>query len=768
MKDLHSTKEMYEFSPVCQKIYDRVCKRVRPNREREGTWTNMHLDGKTPFLDTFDSNPDEAYVTVLAKAIVASWLETEPEIDEGDLIVGVTRPRRLCNEHFSYGIHINDWMLDEEPYKDRADELREKLERNRSRLVPLDGRRAIDPKAKELVGDFGPYDEFMWVGGYQGHTVPSYPLLLENGIDKTKEKIAKYRQLYKDDQEKQELYDAFNIILDGFTAYAELYATTAEKKIELTDDEAEKGNLRRIAATCRTIAHKAPETLGEAAQLMWFYSLWDWVDCVGRVDQYFYPFYEKCVKEEGRSVAQDYMCAVWFRVFENGSHNVTIGGQKPDGTDATNELTYLLLQICRRCHQTHPRLTVRFHRNSPRDLMDIIVKMWSEGMSDPTVTSDENAVKGLCAYGVPIEDARDYTMLGCQEIEIPGKSNFGCEDGSLNLAAVFDFTFNNGCDRKGNKVGLETGYYSDYDNIEDMWLAFEKQIRRITPIWAEITNCGVDIRVANKAKLVKSVFTANCIERGLDMDNGGAIYNYGVMETCGSAAVGDCFTAIQRVVFEQKKMTMETLRKAIDANFEGYEKERQLLLHAPKFGNDDSLSDWWTKRVLDCFWGEIGKCRSRRGGVFTGACSLLEGGIGYGAATWALPDGRFKGEPLSNTIGPREGNDRSGVTAMLKSVAKLPLDKGVGGTTLNVVLPRSLMQTEDLRSDIAEAMFTYLMTGGQMAQITTADLDDMKDAQVNPDKHRDLIVRIGGFSIEFVQLGKYAQDEIISRYGENY
>ncbi len=223
--------------------------------------------------------------------------------------------------------------------------------------------------------------------------------------------------------------------------------------------------------------------------------------------------------------------------------------------------------------------------------------------------------------------------------------------------------------------------------------------------------------------------------------------------------------AIKKLVFEEKKITKKRLSEALDANFAGYEAERQLLLNrAPKFGNDDAEADAMAVRVLTDFWGELGKYRSVRGDVFTGACSLLGAGISYGLSTGALPDGRFAGEPLGNSIGPRPGADTSGLTAMLSSVMKLPLAYGVGGTTLNVVLTTRLLSTPKMREKISDVLFTYLCEGGQMAQITTANLDDLKDAQIHPERHGNLIVRIGGFSIEFVQLDRRAQDEIISRY----
>ena len=237
------------------------------------------------------------------------------------------------------------------------------------------------------------------------------------------------------------------------------------------------------------------------------------------------------------------------------------------------------------------------------------------------------------------------------------------------------------------------------------------------------------------------------------------------METAGASVVADSLTAIKKLVYEEKLISRETLEAAIAANFVGYEKERLMLLNkAPKFGNDDPEADAMMCRVLDSFWSEIKKYKSVRGQEFTGACSLLGGGIAYGWETWATPDGRKKGEPLGNTIAPRPGINKSGLTATLNSIAKLPLDLGVGGTTANIVIPTSIMKTPEMRANIESAMRSFLLSGGQLAQITTANVEDMIDAKKHPEAHQDLIVRVGGFSIKFCELSSVDQDEIIARY----
>ncbi|MCI9141369.1 MAG: hypothetical protein HFH87_01950 [Lachnospiraceae bacterium] len=767
MKDYTSTEERIVLSPRMAAVKKEISARVRIFTYREKTWCcPVEVDDMTnPFLAEFTEHPDAPYVINLANSIVRSWMETPFVIFENEAVVGITRPQYALIEHFSLGIRGAESVL-EDPHLNR-----EQAEVLYHRLAPLtkshiaeEGRRIIGRTEFEALEK----DALFHAGGYQGHTVPDYSRLLENGLDGMLALIDRYAAENVRDRESADFYEANRIIIRGMSRWLETYAETAAQLAEneeITDTQ--RQYYREIAENCRYVAHRKPQKLYQAVQLVWCLSLWDWVDCMGRMDQYLYHFYQRS-KEEGDVITtEDSIVSLVFKIWENGSHNVTLSGRKPDGTDATNELSYLLLQILRDIHDTHPRMSVRIHKNSPGEMLALAVQLWSEGMSDPTVVSDETVINGLTRIGTPLEDALDYTMLGCQEIEIPGKSNFGCEDGQFNLAKLFEYAMNGGMSTSNPavRVGPDTGRFEDFASFEDFFSAFQTQLQYFVKIFCHLCDCGQEVRAANFAKLVKTPFTAGCLEKGKPHDAGGPIYNYGVVETAGLAAAADAFTAVKKLVFEEGKISRQKLVAALAANFEGYEKERQMLLNmAPKFGNDDREADAMAARVLDLFWSECGKYKSIRGDVYTGACSLLAGGIGFGKKTGALPDGRFAGEPLGNSIGPRPGADKNGVTAMLNSVARLPLEKGVGGTTLNVVLTTKLLSDPGLRTNVASTIRTYLLEGGQMAQITTANLEDLLDAREHPERHGDLIVRIGGFSVQFVQLDESAQNEIISRY----
>ena len=620
-----------------------------------------------------------------------------------------------------------------------------------------------DEKFKALQNE-----DFMWGGGYQGHTIPNYYTLLENGLDGMLKKIDHYAKINVKDEKSANFYEANRILVRGMSAYLTKYAEYASEQAKTESNVDQKLYYEQIAKNCQFVAHNKPQTLYQAVQLMWCLALWDWVDCWGRMDQYLLPFYEYSLKNGDVISAEDSIISIMLKAWEHGVHNITVGGLKPeDGEDATNDISYLVLQSIRIFHNIHPRVTVRIHEDTPKDILDLTVKIWSEGMSDPTVVSDKTVIKGLTRINIPLNDARDYSILGCQEIEIPGKSNTGCEDGSFNVAKVLEMAIYGGKAPKNKsfQLGPETPSLVECNTFEEFYDSFVQQLRYFVEIESILCDAGQKIRAIQYSKLLKGIFTDGVLESGKQHDAGGPIYNHGCMETAGISTASDSLYAIKKLVFDEKRISAQTLVDALCANYKGYEKERQLLLNsAAKFGNDDDEADAMAVKVLNLFWDEMAKYKSIRGEAYTGACSLLGSGTGYGASMGAMPDGRFKGEPLNNSMGPRTGADTSGLTAMLNSVAKLPLYKGVGGTTLNVVITKKMLSTPELRNNIAATMKSYLMNGGQLAQITTANLEDLLDAREHPERHGNLIVRIGGYSIQFVELTERSQLEMIKRY----
>ena len=793
MMDYTSAKEKLQFSPRMEAVRQEILPRLKCRDLREGTFcSELDAGDQNPFLDVFLENPQEPYVINLANAIVRSWLQTPVVIHPNEALVGITRPTYPFMEHFSWGIRMHDYTPAGEITEGLAKALQRMNAYNQNicrpagsagtppdpqaltdallRMTPLEEEHRYQA-ARPIYGDTLDVirgEGLFSAGGYQGHTIPNHSTLLELGLDGMLEKVRYFRERNSQDEQTQLLYRAWEIILQGMRKHLLQYAEAAAHLAETEADPVQKTYYLQIHDNCSFVASNKPRTLYQAAQLMWCLCLWDWVDCLGRIDQFLLPFYQ-ISKTQGDVVpVEDILVSLVLKIWENGSHNSTLSGCKPeDGTDATNELTFLFLQILRTLHDVHPRMAVRIISQPDPKLISLILQMWSEGMSDPSIVGDTCVIPGLEKLGVSLADARDYATLGCQEIEIPGKCNTGCEDGLFNVAKALEIAMLGGksTKEKDRQIGPKTKHFLECESFEALYESFEQQLAYFVPMFAFLCDRGQEERAANHAKLVKGIFTDGCVERGMNHDAGGPIYNHGVVETAGIAATADALTAIKKLVFDEKRISASLLWDALQANFVGYERQRQMLLNlAPKFGNDDADADAMACRVLNTFWDEIAKYRSVRGGPYTGACSLLTGGVSYGLHMGAMADGRFAGEPLGNSIGPRPGADKSGLTAMLNSVSKLPLSKGVGGTTLNVLLNQRFLADEPRRQVIGHILTQFMRSGGQLAQITTANLQDLQDAKCHPERHGDLIVRVGGFSAKFVTLTEAVQDEIISRY----
>lgn len=759
---------VFEPSKRLALVKDEIKPRLYNRGWREVTLCSpVGTNGKNPMVDVFYEMPDEPFAVVYAHAIVRSWMETPCVIFPNEAIVGITRPRYPLMEHFREGLIIREGSFKEGNYPqseiDRTEALLPRIHPSFEHKVPLARLDEIGCARYDRVGEEGVFGASPY-----GHTIPNYETLLQNGLDGMLNKIDYWANINDKTDKTAEFYESARVIVRGMSDYLMMYSNKANELYLTEKDPTQKQYYKEISENCAYVAHNKPKTLYQAIQLMWCLSLWDWVDCLGRVDQYLYPFYEYSIKNGDVISVEDSITSLMYKIWENGAHNTTVSGCLPqNGEDATNDLSYLFLQVLRSIHDTHPRMVVRVGENMPERLMDLVTTIWSDGMSDPTLVSDTLVIPALQRIEVPLEDARDYATLGCQEIEIPGKSNTGCEDGSLNLGKVFQIAMRGGMseDRDDVRVGPETKTFIECETFEEFFDSFKTQLEFFTELFCCQCSRSQEMRAAWYSKLVKGVFTTGCLERGLNHDDGGPIYGYGVAETGGLAAVADSMTAIKKLVFDEKFISKQELLDALKANYKGYEKIRLMLLNsAPKFGNDNDEADQMAQRVLDLFWSELNKYRSVRGGLYTGACSLLSGGISQAQHCGAMPNGRFQGDPFGNTMGPQPGADTNGLTAMLSSVSKLPLNKGVGGSTLNVILTQKMLETPEQRKNIGAIMRNYMATGGQMAQITTASLDDLLDARVHPERHGDLIVRVGGYSAQFVLEDAEVQDEIIKRY----
>ncbi|MBD3181744.1 hypothetical protein GF312_05595 [Candidatus Poribacteria bacterium] len=725
-------------------------------------------DNKEPFLEVFEENRDKPYAIRLAKAIVSSWLQTEPVIRDNEIIVGTPRPGRLLQEVYSYGISFNSGIFKDMENSDEGKMIRKRYDSIASDFYP----KTMAIMQEEGSKRFGSKENFaasrglFWPGSFQGHNVPDFDKLLTKGIGGVVNEIEYWLNEFSD-VDKRTLIEACRIIYLGMSDWIKLYSQKAMKMSMDAENAEFKEQLESIAECCSAIAYDPPETFRQAAQLSWFYMLWDGPDSQGRVDQYLYPFYSRDM-ETGRlddDGAFEILGSLFLKFNRYPAHHVALSGQTDDGHDASNRLTNLCLEVARSLHLTMPRFTIRVCPETPYWVWEKGIKMWSEGMGDPTIFNDDVVIKGMVRQGVKIEDARNYAFGGCTEIQLCGTSNLGGEDADFNLAKCLELALNNGkCRLTGLQLGPKTGDPREFNTFDEVMNAYKTQVETMTKHCCEMSNIGSQIRSANLSKIVRMPLIADCLERGIDPDAGGVRYGHGEVMTLGIGITGDSLAAIKKLIFEEKEITMAELIDALDADFVGHESLRQQLMNSvAKYGNDDEFADKYAVDVSEHFWKELNKYITNRGNPYFGCVIVLGRNIDFGHRTAATPDGRRSGAPLEGSIEPRAGMNRSGPTAMLHSAAKIPQYLAPGGVLCNIKIPANLMQEPGQRNKVINIIRTYFQLGGQQVMNTPVDSETLKDAQKNPEKYRDLIVRVGGYSAYFVHLSHELQVDIINR-----
>jgi formate C-acetyltransferase len=447
-----------------------------------------------------------------------------------------------------------------------------------------------------------------------------------------------------------------------------------------------------------------------------------------------------------------------------------LAGQTPEGDDASNDLTYLCLEVTRDLRLTHPAVALRVFSGTPRRLWRLAMQCIARGGGMPSLSNDDAVVPALIKSGVPLPDARDYGMGGCIEFQICGKSNHGGEDGQINLAKCLELALNNGrCAQTGEPLGIETGDPATFQSFGDVFDAYKRQVEAATAGIIEQCNVGQEIKSRQGTKLFRSLLVDDCIARGLDCEGGGARYGNGQILTMGTVVVADSLAAINTLVFEEKAITMSQLLQALRDNWRGHEALRQRILHeAPRFGNDDERVDGLARKVSEHFWSLLRQYRTYRGGRYTGLAVYFSRQLGYGLRTGPTPDGRFDGDVLEDSIGPWPGRDTRGPTAMFHSAARIAQDLAAGGAVLNLKLTKSCLGSEEDLEKTIDLIRTYFALGGQYVQVTVASAEELRAAMHEPEKWRHLIVRVGGYSAYFTTLDPKLQESIINRtaYGE--
>ena len=597
---------------------------------------------------------------------------------------------------------------------------------------------------------------------------------------------------------KYYFYRGILIVIQAVKDFAGRYADLAESQAKDAAPE-RASELKEMARILRKVPYNPAETFHEAVQSLWLVHLVLQIESnghslsYGRMDQYLYPYY-KADLEDGlitEDSACELMTNLWLKTFtinkiRSWSHtqfsagsplyqNVTVGGQTTDHKDAVNPMSYLILRSVAQTRLPQPNLTVRYHAGLSDDFMNEAIEVVKLGFGMPAFNNDEIIIPSFIARGVKEEDAYNYSAIGCVETAVPGKWGYRCTGMSfLNFPKSLLIAMNDGVDPKsGTKLIEGVGHFKDMKSYEDLEHAWDVIIRDFTRHSAIIENACDMVLEEDVPDVLCSALCEDCIGRGLTLKEGGAIYDFISGLQVGIANLADSLAAIKKLVFEEHKLTTEELWHALETDFAGDEGERirQMLINdAPKYGNDDDYVDQLVVDAYDVYIDEVKKYPNTRfgrgpiGGIRYAGTSSISANVGQGRGTLATPDGRHAGEPLAEGCSPSHSMDRHGPTAVFKSVSKLRTEEITGGVLLNQKVTPTLMSKDENKVKLIALLRTFFNAlHGYHVQYNVVSRETMLDAQVHPENHRDLIVRVAGYSAFFNVLSRQTQDDIIAR-----
>jgi trans-4-hydroxy-L-proline dehydratase len=588
---------------------------------------------------------------------------------------------------------------------------------------------------------------------------------------------------------KKEQLKAMSISCDAIILFANRYADKLTELAKIEPDSARKKELEELADFCRYVPANAPRTFHEALQYYWFVHLgvitevnpWDSFN-PGRLDQHLYPYYKKelgdgtLTEEKAKELLQSF----WIKfnnhpappkigVTANESNTYTdfslinLGGLKEDGSDAVNDLTYIILDVIEEMQLVQPSSMTQLSKKNPDRFINRAVKVTKTGLGQPSIFNTDAIIQEMTRQGKSIEDARNGGASGCVETGAFGKEAYFLT-GYFNLAKMLELTLYNGIDPRTKKqLGPKTGdacYFNSFDEFMD---AYRKQIEYFVNTKIQGSNIIESIIANNLPVPFLSVIIDDCINNGKDYNAGGARYNTNYIQGVGMGTLTDSLSAIKYHVYDKNKLTIVEFLKALSADFSGYENlQHELIYNTPKYGNDDDYADSNAVKVFDFFYDAVNGRPSPRGGTYRINLLPTTCHVYFGSVINATPDGRRKGTPVSEGISPVQGADKKGPTAVINSCAKIDHIK-TGGTLLNQKFSPQFFKDDDAIKKISSLVRSYFRMDGHHIQFNVVSAQTLRDAQKNPEKYKNLIVRVAGYSDYFNDLLPELQEEIIRR-----
>ncbi|MGX6979069.1 glycyl radical protein [Vagococcus elongatus] len=634
------------------------------------------------------------------------------------------------------------------------------------------------------------------------HLAVDYKTVLEVGLEGYRERTLKEKEnldlTEPESINKYQFYNAILIVLDAVKTFAERYSRLAAEMAE-TAKPKRKAELLEISRVCAKVPNQPAETFLEAIQSVWFIQLILQIESnghslsYGRFDQYMYPYLESDLDKGNitEEKAVELLTNLWIKTLtinkvRSQAHtfssagsplyqNVTIGGQTRDKKDAVNKLSYLVLRSVAQTKLPQPNLTVRYHSGLDNQFMNECIEVMKLGFGMPAFNNDEIIIPSFKNIGVSEEDAYDYSAIGCVETAVPGKWGYRCTGMSyMNFPKILMIAMNDGIDPvSGKRFAKGYGHFKEMNTFEDLQKAWDKTVRELTRMSVIVEN-AIDLGLEREVPdILCSALTEDCIGRGKTLKEGGAVYDFISGLQVGIANLADSLAAIKKLVFEEEKVTQEELWEALMTDYaseRSKEIQQMIIEDVPKYGNDDDYVDQLVTGAYDSYIEEVKKYPNTRfgrgpiGGKRYSGTSSISANVGQGKGTMATPDGRNAWVPLAEGCSPSHNMDKNGPTSVLKSVSKLRTEEIIGGVLLNQkVNPQTLAKEEDKQKLIMLLRAFFNKLHGYHIQYNVVSRETLIDAQKHPEKHRDLIVRVAGYSAFFNVLSKATQDDIIER-----
>jgi trans-4-hydroxy-L-proline dehydratase len=773
--------------------------RVRKLRQQSLDAKETLSSERAELLTEFYKQDLRPYSIPVQRAMAFAYLMEHKAvtISEGELIVGEKGPApKMAPTYPELCCHSLDDLdiLNSRP-KTSFKVSHETRKTYEEKVIPFWGGKSLrDLLFREMTGEWkaayeaGIFTEFMEQRA-PGHTVLDGKIYHKGMLDFIAEIDARLATLdYLNDTEayaRQEELKAMRICVGALIRFGERYADEARRQAQDQKNPQRQAELEKIAEVCSHVPAHAPRDFHEALQTYWFVHLgvtielntWDSF-CPGHLDRHLALFYD--LSRQGRDYYEELLQCFWIKfnnqpappkvgvtAAESGTYTdfaqINLGGLLADGSDGVNEVSYLLLDVIEEMRLLQPSSSIQVSKKNPDRFIKRAAKIIRTGFGQPSVFNADLVVQEMVRVGKSLADARDGGTSGCVETGAFGKEAY-ILTGYFNIPKILELTLHDGFDLYTQKqLGLHTGDPRTFATFDDLFAAFEKQMLHFIDIKVRGNNVIERLYAAYMPAPFLSLLVDDCVQKGKDYHDGGPRYDSSYIQGVGMGTITDCLSAIMTHVFEQKTMPMEKMLEILDADFAGFERERQILLNkTPRYGNDDDSADDLLVRVFDAYFNAIDGRKNTRGGEYHINLLPTTCHMYFGSVTGATPDGRRAWAPLSEGISPVQGADRRGPTAVLKSAAKMDHVR-TGGTLLNQKFTPQLLADETGLEALVALIRSYFKLDGHHIQFNVVDAETLRKAQKNPEQYRDLIVRVAGYSDYFCDLSEALQEEIISR-----